>query len=90
MIADVARLLAPETRARGVTLHEGIAGTPVFASAAEDAADMIGAPTEKAVRLARGTVTLAARADGTALRIVLRRRPRHDARGRRPCPRRTP
>ncbi|MGY6409983.1 MAG: sensor histidine kinase [Alkalilacustris sp.] len=71
VIADVALVLAPVARARGIALSEEVTGTPVFAGAAEDAAEMIGALAENAVRWARSTVTLAARTDGPTLRITI-------------------
>ena len=61
VIADVALVLAPQARTRGVAMTVEIEGAPVFAGAAEDAAEMIGALTENAVRWARSRVVLAAR-----------------------------
>ncbi|TVQ52871.1 MAG: sensor histidine kinase [Rhodobacteraceae bacterium] len=61
VIADIALVLAPQARARGVEIAVEVAGAPVFAGAAEDAAEMIGALAENAVRWARGRVVLGAR-----------------------------
>lgn len=71
VIADVSLVLGPEARARGIALSEEIAGTPVFAGAAEDAAEMIGALAENAVHWARSSVAIAARTEGPTLRITV-------------------
>jgi signal transduction histidine kinase len=64
---DVALVVGPAARRRGVALALDAAGAPPFRGDAEDLAEMVGALAENAVTHARSAVRLAARGAGTRL-----------------------
>lgn len=69
VLEDVALVLVPEARRRGVTLRVEAGDAPAFRGDAEDLAEMIGTLAENAVKWARGAVRLTAR--GEAGRLIL-------------------
>jgi signal transduction histidine kinase len=60
VLEDVALVLRPEARRRGVKLDIAAKGAPDFRGDAEDLAEIVGALTENAVKWARSSVQLAA------------------------------
>ncbi|WP_422003039.1 sensor histidine kinase [Roseovarius mucosus] len=60
VLEDVALVLTPEARRRGVKLEIAAKGAPDFRGDAEDLAEIVGALTENAVKWARSSVRLAA------------------------------
>lgn len=61
VLEDVALVLTPEARRRGVTVEIAATGAPDFRGDAEDLAEIVGALTENAVKWARALVRIAAR-----------------------------
>lgn len=72
VLADVALVLAPEARRRGVALSVEATGAPDFRGDAEDLAEIVGALAENAVKWARGAVRLVARpvAEGVEVAVA--------------------
>lgn len=60
VLQDVALVLTPEARRRGVTLEIETAGAPEFRGDAEDLAEIVGALAENAVTWARARVRMSA------------------------------
>jgi signal transduction histidine kinase len=60
VLEDVALVLTPEARRRGVTVEIAATGAPDFRGDAEDLAEIVGALAENAVKWARALVRIAA------------------------------
>lgn len=71
VLEDVALVLTPEARRRGVTLEVTATGAPDFRGDAEDLAEILGALAENAVKWARASVRLAARPSPEGLEITI-------------------
>lgn len=71
VLGDVALVLTPEARRRGVTLEVAGSGTPDFRGDAEDLAEVVGALAENAVKWARSSVRLAAGPCAEGLEITV-------------------
>jgi signal transduction histidine kinase len=71
VLEDVALVLTPEARRRGVTLEVAADAAPDFRGDAEDLAEIVGALTENAVTWAQSAVRLAAVPCPEGLRITL-------------------
>jgi signal transduction histidine kinase len=71
VLEDVALVLTPEARRRGVELEITAAGAPDFRGDAEDLAEIVGALAENAVKWARASVQIAARPCPEGVRITL-------------------
>lgn len=72
VLEDVALVLTPEARRRGVALQVAATGAPDFRGDAEDLAEILGALAENAVKWARTSVRLAAEPcpDGVEITII--------------------
>lgn len=72
VLEDVALVLTPEARRRGVALQVAATGAPDFRGDAEDLAEILGALAENAVKWARTSVRLAAEPcpDGVEVTII--------------------
>jgi signal transduction histidine kinase len=71
VLEDLALVLTPEARRRGVTLEISAAGAPDFRGDPEDLAEIVGALAENAVKWARSVVQLAAESCAEGLRITV-------------------
>jgi signal transduction histidine kinase len=71
VLDDVALVLTPEARRRGVTIEVAAKDVPDFRGDAEDLAEIIGALAENAVKWAHSAIRLAARACPEGLQITL-------------------
>lgn len=71
VIEDVALVLGPEARRRGLALSTRAEPGAVFAGEAEDAAEMIGPLAENACRWARGRLAIEARREGGRVLVVV-------------------
>jgi signal transduction histidine kinase len=71
VLEDVALVLAPEARRRGVRLAVEAGDAPPFRGDPEDLAEIAGALAENAVKWARAAVRIAARRSGPDLEITI-------------------
>lgn len=71
VLGDVALVLTPEARRRGVALHLAAGAAPDFHGDAEDLAEIVGALAENAVAWARSLVRIEATGGPDGLRITL-------------------
>jgi signal transduction histidine kinase len=71
VLEDVALVLAPEARRRGIRLAVEAKDAPPFRGDPEDLAEIAGALAENAVKWARATVRIAARRSGPDLEITI-------------------
>lgn len=71
VLEDVALVLAPEARRRGVTVEVAATGAPDFRGDAEDLAEIIGALAENAVKWARARVRISARRRPEGVEITI-------------------
>jgi signal transduction histidine kinase len=72
VLQDVALVLGPEARRRGLSLQVKAAGAPDFRGDAEDLAEIVGALAENAVKWAQSLVQMAARpcSEGVEITII--------------------
>lgn len=71
VLQDLALVLTPEARRRGVTLDVTATGAPDFRGDAEDLAEILGALAENAIKWARASVRIAAQRCPDGLEITL-------------------
>lgn len=71
VLEDVALVLAPEARRRGIALTATADGPPDFKGDAEDLTEIVGALAENAVQWAKDAVSIAASAVATGLLIEI-------------------
>jgi signal transduction histidine kinase len=71
VLEDVAVVLTPEARRRGVALEVTAPDAPDFRGDTEDLAEIVGALAENAVKWARGSVRIAAQPCPQGLRITI-------------------
>jgi signal transduction histidine kinase len=71
VLDDIALVLSPEARRRGVSLHVAAAAAPAFRGDAEDLAEIVGAIAENAVKWARAAVRVTARPGPDGLEITV-------------------